>query len=98
MDLEELFESKGRFRILRFLLKEGQANISRIIRETKLPYRLVKAHLDRLVELGIVHEHTYGRLRLYEVNLGDPRINATRKLLEELERLWSGVDNEERHG
>lgn len=89
MDIEVLFESKGRFRVLRFLLKEGQANISRIVRETRLPHRLVKRHLEELVEKGLVIEKRYGRLKLYEVNLTDPRISATKRLIEELERLWS---------
>lgn len=89
MDIEVFFESKGRFRIVRFLLKEGQANISRIVRETRLPHRLVKKHLKELMEKGLVVEKRYGRLKLYEIDLTDPRINATRRLLEELERMWS---------
>ena len=88
MDIEVLFESKGRFRVLRFLLQEGQANISRIVRETGLPHRLVKKHLEELSKQGIVKERRYGRLRLFEVNLEDPRISATKNLIEELEKIW----------
>lgn len=90
MDIEVFFESKGRFRIVRFLLKEGQANISRIVRETRLPHRLVKKHLKELMEKGLIVEKRHGRLKLYEIDLTDPRINATRRLLDELERIWSG--------
>ncbi len=90
MDLEVFFESKGRFRVFRFLLEEGQANISRIVRETGLPHRLVIKHLEALKEHNIVSERRYGRLRLFEVDLGDPRISATREILRELERLWGG--------
>jgi DNA-binding transcriptional ArsR family regulator len=90
LDIEVLFESKGRFRVLRYLLREGQANISRIVRETGLPHRLVKKHLEQLVRHGIVVERRYGRLRLFEVNLEDPRISATKNLIRELEELWEG--------
>ncbi len=88
MNIETLCESKGRFRVLKFLLEEGQANISRIIRETGLPHRLVEKHLEALKEAGVVVERRIGKLRIFEVDLTDARISATRQLLRELERLW----------
>lgn len=90
MDIEVFFESKGRFRVFRLLLREGQANISRIVRETGLPHRLVKRHLKELLEKGLVKEKQYGRLKLYEVDLRDPAVNATKRLLDELESIWRG--------
>ncbi len=92
MDIEVLFESKGRFRVLRYLLGEGQVNISRIVKATGLPHRLVKKHLQDLAKYGIVREKRYGRLRLFEVDLSDPRISATRSLLEELEKIWTSEE------
>ena len=86
--VEAIFESKGRYRVFRYLLEEGQANISKIIKETGLPHRLVEKHLQALKDAGLVVERRIGRLRLFEVDLRDPRISATRQLLRELERLW----------
>ncbi len=88
MGVEILFESKGRFRVIRYLLEEGQANISKIVKNTGLPHRLVVKHLRELERHGIVEEKRYGRLRLFEVNLEDPRISATKNLIRELERIW----------
>ncbi len=96
MTIEVLFESKGRFRVVRYLLEHGQANISRIVRGTRLPHRLVEKHLEALVEAGIVRERRIGKLRVFEVNLDDPRILLTRDLLRELERIWGGPSWEER--
>lgn len=88
MNIEVFFESKGRFRVFRFLLEVGEANISRIVRETGLPHRLVERHLEALKGAGIVKERKYERMRIFEVDLRDSRILATRRLLRELEEVW----------
>jgi len=87
MDLERLLSSKGRIRILKLLFSEGQANISRIIKETGLHYRLAMRHLEELKRLGIVAEKKYGKLRIFEVDLTDPKISALKELLDRLEKL-----------
>ncbi|MEB3764896.1 MAG: winged helix-turn-helix domain-containing protein [Desulfurococcales archaeon] len=86
MDLEKLC-SPGRIRILRYLLEEGQANVTRIVRETGLHHKQVQHHMKVLEELGIVEERKYGRLRVYVANLTDPRIAALRDILRELDSL-----------
>jgi len=87
MELEELLSSKGRVRVLKVLLRDGQANISRLIRETGLHHRLVVKHLEELKRIGLVEERRYGRLRIYEINLRDPRVSALRDLLRSLESI-----------
>jgi len=87
MGLEELLSSKGRVRVLKVLLRDGQANISRLIRETGLHHRLVVKHLEELKRMGLVEERRYGRLRIYEINLRDPRVSALRDLLRSLESI-----------
>ncbi|MCC6044370.1 MAG: ArsR/SmtB family transcription factor [Acidilobaceae archaeon] len=87
MELERLLSSKGRVRVLRILLREGQVNISRLIRETGLHHRLVVKHLEELKRMGLVEERRYGRLRIYEANLQDPRVSALRELLKTLESI-----------
>lgn len=85
--MEELLASKGRVKILKILLEEGQVNITRLVRETGLHHRLVVKHIEELKRMGIVIERRYGRMRVVEVNLGDPRISALRELLKNLESL-----------
>jgi len=87
MGLEELLSSKGRVRILRVLLEEGQVNVTRLVRATGLHHRLVVRHLEELKRMGLVEERRYGRLRIYEVNLKDPRVSALRELLRSLEKV-----------
>ncbi|MFZ8793774.1 MAG: ArsR/SmtB family transcription factor [Acidilobaceae archaeon] len=87
MELERLLASKGRVRILRILLNEGQVNISRLIRETGLHHRLVVKHLEELKRMGLVEERRYGRLRIYEINLRDPRVSALRDIIRSLESI-----------
>ncbi|MCE4599864.1 MAG: winged helix-turn-helix domain-containing protein [Desulfurococcales archaeon] len=87
MDIERLLSSKGRVKILRLLLDRGQLNISRIIRETGLHHKLVVKHLNELIDMGLVVERRYGRMRLFEADLTNPKISAIREILRELERL-----------
>ncbi len=86
MDLEKLC-SPTRIKILRFILKEGQINVSRLVRETGLHYKQVQHHARVLVELGIIEERKYGRLHIYIADLSNPRISALRDLLEALANL-----------
>ncbi|MEB3779845.1 MAG: winged helix-turn-helix domain-containing protein [Desulfurococcales archaeon] len=87
MDIERLLSSKGRIKILKLLLERGQLNISRIIRETGLHHKLVVKHLNELIDMGLVVERRYGRMRLFEADLTNPKISAIREILRELERL-----------
>lgn len=87
MDVEELFCKSGRVRVLRVLLEKGSINVTRLVKETGLHYRVVMEHVEYLKRLGLVEERRYGRLRIVEVNLGDPRVSALREILRSLEAL-----------
>lgn len=87
MDLESILGSKGKIKILKILLRQGQANISLLVRETGLHHRLVVKHLEDLKAANIVSEKKFGRVRLFEVDLTDPRVSALKELIDELEKL-----------
>lgn len=87
MDLEKLIGSKGRLRVLKLLLEEGQVNITRVVKETGLHHRLVVKHMNELKSMGLVEERRYGRLRLFEVDMTDPRISALRDMMRSIEEL-----------
>ena len=87
MDLEQLLRSRGRVRVLKVVLERGQINVSRLARETGLHHRIVSKYIEEFKSMGIVSEKRYGRLRVIEANLLDPRIGALRRLLRELEKL-----------
>ena len=79
--------SKGKVKILRVLVREGEANITRIVRETGLRHSLVEKHLKELETLGIVVEKRVGRLRMFSVNLEDPRAAAIVELIRRLDEI-----------
>ncbi|AEM39790.1 regulatory protein ArsR [Pyrolobus fumarii 1A] len=84
MSLEEILGSPGRIRILRVLLNHGEVNITRLVRETGMHYRLVNRHLEVLKKHGVIVEKRYGRARIITLNRDNP---LTRLLAEIFERL-----------
>ncbi|ABM80756.1 winged helix-turn-helix domain-containing protein [Hyperthermus butylicus] len=69
----EIISSRGKLRILLVLLRNGQVNITRLLRETRLHYNLLIKHLEELKAAGIVEETRVGRARLYSLKLNNPR-------------------------
>ena len=87
MALDDLISSKGKLKILKLLFKVGQANISYIARETHLNHSLVEKHLEDLVRAGIVVERRYGRMRIFMVDMKNPRVSGLSEILRQLENL-----------
>jgi len=87
LDIEKLLRSPGRIRVLRVILERGQINVSRLARETGLHHRIVSKYIEEFRSMGIVDERRYGRLRVIEANLLDPKVAALRRILRELEKL-----------
>ncbi len=87
MDLEKLCGSPIRIRILKYLLENGQANITRLSRELGIHHTVLRRHIRELESLGIVEERKFERLHIYAINLADPRVAALRDLIRELEAL-----------
>lgn len=87
MELEELFGSKGRTKILKIILNEGEVNITRLVKLSGLHYNLVKKHVEYLSSLGIVKVKSLGRIRIVEANFDDPRVVALRDLIRTIESL-----------
>lgn len=77
--LEEIFSSKARIKILRVILERGEININQIIKDTRLNYKTVCKHVNYLVSAGLVEEVKIGRLRLLRPNWLNPK---TRRLEE----------------
>ncbi len=66
VELEGILSSRGRVRILKLLAKEGELNISAISKKTKLNHSSVKSHLEFLVEVGLIKEKKFGRIKIYQ--------------------------------
>ncbi|MFP3144562.1 MAG: ArsR family transcriptional regulator [Caldisphaera sp.] len=87
MDIEKVLASKGKVRILKVLMKEGQVNISRLVKLTGLHHDVIVKNMEDLKEMGIVEEKRYGRLRIYMIDLRDPKISGLYEIFKEIENL-----------
>ena len=52
--LEEVFSSKGRFRVLKTLILAGELNVSEISRRSRLNHAATLLHLEFFKKIGII--------------------------------------------
>jgi DNA-binding transcriptional ArsR family regulator len=86
MELEEVFSSKSRMKILKLIYKLGQLNVSDVARRLKLNYSSTSEHLKVLESEGILQERTYGRVRMYRFYEGSAKAKAVQNLLDAWEQ------------
>lgn len=86
MKVEDVFSSRGRVRILRILFEIEELNISEIARRAKLNYATTNEHLQTLERAGIVRHKSFGRIRIYRYEDGNPKVDAIKELMEMWER------------
>jgi predicted transcriptional regulator len=70
MELEAVFCSKSRMKILKLIYQLGQLNVSDVARRLKLNFASTSEHLKVLESEGILQERTYGRIRMYRFSEG----------------------------
>jgi DNA-binding transcriptional ArsR family regulator len=73
--------SSGRTKILTVLSNVGELHLSEIARKTDQSYSATDRHLEELSEASIVEEHDYGRVRMFRLNLDNPRTKILRQLI-----------------
>lgn len=86
MELEEVFSSKPRMKILRLIARLGALNVSDIARRINLNYTTTNQHLKLLEAEGILKQRVYGRIRMYRFNDSTPKAVAVQKLIETWEQ------------
>lgn len=82
MELEEVFSSKIRMKILKLINQLGQLNVSDIARRIKINYTLTDEHLKILESEGILQQRVYGRIRMFRFNETSPKAKAVQNLIE----------------
>jgi len=82
MSVEEVLSSRGRVRILRVLVEVGGLNVSGIARRAGLNYSTTRHHLEVLERLGVVRHRRFGRVRIFQLNHQNPRVEILKKLIE----------------
>jgi predicted transcriptional regulator len=90
MDLEEVFSSKSRMKILKLIYQLGQLNVSDVARRLKLNFASTSGHLKLLECEGILQERKYGRVRMYRFNEGSAKAKAVQNLIDAWENGKQG--------
>ncbi|XES78461.1 MAG: ArsR/SmtB family transcription factor [Candidatus Bathyarchaeia archaeon] len=82
MELEEVFSSKPRMKILKLIERLGELNVSDIARRIGVNFTTTSKHLQLLESEGILQQRTYGRIRMYRFNQASPKAKAVQNLIE----------------
>ena len=86
--LEDVFQSKGRIKILKILAIEGELNISEIARRAGINHNSTRYHLNFLVKANVVQEKKFGRIRIYRFKIENIKVRAIKNLFE----IWENSD------
>ena len=81
MDLEDVFCSKIRMKVLKLLFMCGQMNPSDIAERLKVNYQLALRHLELLEKETVVQHRLSGRIKYFRF-ANTVKAQATMKLLE----------------
>ena len=90
MELEEVFSSKSRMKILKLIYQLGQLNVSDVARRLNLNFMSTSEHLKVLEAESILQERTYGRVRMYRFNEGSAKAKAVQTLIDAWEQGKQG--------
>jgi hypothetical protein len=90
LNLEDIFASKGRCKIIRLLALRNEMNISSIINLTKLNYCAVKSHLNYFKSIDFIQEKIFGRIKIYRYKTENLKANALKNLL----NFWESSDEQ----
>lgn len=87
MEIEMVFSSKPRMKILKLIARLGALNVSDIARRLNLNYATTNQHLRLLENEGVLQQRVYGRIRMYKFNEGSPKAKAVQNLIETWEQV-----------
>lgn len=86
MEIEEVFSSKPRMKILKLLARLGALNVSDIARRINMNYSTTNEHLRVLEAEGVLQQRVYGRIRMFKFNEGSAKARAVQNLIEAWEQ------------
>lgn len=82
MNIEDVFSSRLRVKILRILAQVSELNVSEVARRLGVNYKTTSNHLKILEDEGILQHKVFGRIRLYRFNERSPKAKAIQNLME----------------
>jgi predicted transcriptional regulator len=90
MELEEVFSSKLRMKILKLIYNLGSLNVTDVARRINANFASTAENLEVLEAEGILQERVYGRVRMYRFNEGSAKAKAVQNLIEAWEQSKQG--------
>lgn len=86
MNVEDVFSSRLRMKILKILYAVGELNVSDFARRLRVNYASTSKHLKILEEEGILQHKMFGRICLYRYNEQSAKAKAVQTLIEVWEK------------
>jgi predicted transcriptional regulator len=86
MNVEDVFSSRLRIKIVKILMQMGELNISDIARRLGINHTAASKHLQILEDEGILQQKVFGRIRLYRLKENSPKARAIQNLVETWEQ------------
>lgn len=87
MRLEQIIASSCRQKILLALSKIKRTHVTNLVRITNSTYNQVNRNLAILEKEGVTETKRYGRMRVIELKIQNPKTQALLKALHILDRL-----------
>jgi len=82
MNIEDVFSSKLRMKILKILHNVSELNVSEIARRLNVNYMSASKHMKILEDEDILQHKLFGRIRLYRFNEQSPKAKAVQNLID----------------
>jgi len=91
LEVEQLFSSHGRVRIMSVMMASGELNVSEIARRSGGSHSSVVRHLEFLVASGILTEKRFSRIRICRVNYSNPYTAVLNQFFSDWRTISSSV-------
>ena len=82
MDIEDVFSSKVRMKILKALMQAGELNVTEIARRLGSNYNATMKHLKILESEGVLQRRMFGRISSYRFNEHSQKAVIIQQLIE----------------
>jgi DNA-binding transcriptional ArsR family regulator len=81
LEVEDVFSSYGRAKVISVMMESNELNISEITRRSGISHSSVESHLAFLVKAGLITEKRFNRIRIFKVNHSSPRAAVLQRFL-----------------
>jgi len=84
--IEDVLGSKAKVKILKALALNEELTISLIIKKTRLNYSNVKNHLNHLIDLDLIQEKKFGRIKIFRFRIENIKARSLKTFID----IWEG--------